>query len=194
MSPTPAVRSARTLIARSDRLFFDSRNLRYVTGLAKPEELAAATVKQLLEEGDLKVISANPNGIISMELTEAAFKRGVANRYRSKGTARRVDMAQLLGANTSGTRSPDDILDGARLRTVLAVPFTGALLTRLLTATEKALEAYRADPRLVGGVASTPGHLIPVKATQLRDNVLDILSFFEEADVNVMINAANAQY
>lgn len=194
MSPTPAVRAARTLIARSDHLFFDTRNLRYVTGLARPEGLTAAVIKELLDGDELQVINASAYGVVAMELTEEAFRRGVANRRRGKGANHRVDTVQFLAGTVSGTRSDDDLLDGKAVKTLVAIPFTSNLFGKLLAATSEALEAFKADPRRVGATARTPGHLVPVKISLLRDNPLDVMSFFEAADLSVMINAANGQY
>lgn len=194
MSPNPAARAARTLIARSNRLLFDTNDLRYIAGLAKPEEIGPSAAKDLLDTGELEVISVSKRGVVNMELTEEAFRRGVNGLRRSKGPNRRIETAQYYSASASGIGGDGQLLDGGPVATIMAIPMTNTLLGRLLTATQTALQAYAADPRRVGLTVRTPGHLTPLKMSSLRDNPLDIMGVFEEADLNVMINAANGQY
>lgn len=194
MSPNPAARAARALIARSNRLLFDTNDLRYIAGLAKPEEVEPAAVKDLLDAGELEVISVSKRGVVNMELTEEAFRRGFNSLRRSKGPNRRVDAAQYYAASASGIGGNGQLLDGGLVATIMAIPMTNTLFSRLLTATQTALLAYDEDPRCVGLTVRTPGHLTPLKMSNLRDNPLDIMGTFEEADLNVMISAANGLY
>ncbi len=194
MSPNPAARAARALIARSNRLLFDTNDLRYIAGLAKPEVVEPAAVKDLLDAGELEVISVSKRGVVNLELTEEAFRRGVNGLRRSKGPNRRIEAAQFYSASASGIGGDGQLLDGGLVATIMAIPMTNTLFSRLLTATQTALQAYNEDPRRVGLTVRTPGHLTPLKMSSLRDNPLDIMGAFEDADLNVMINAANGLY
>lgn len=194
MSPNPAARAARALVSRSNRLLFDTNDLRYIAGLAKPEEIEPAAVKDLLDAGELEVISVSKRGVVNMELTDEAFRRGVNSRRRTKGPNRCVDAAQFYSASASGIGSEGQLLDGGLVATIMAIPMTSTLFGRLLTATQTALLAYDDDPRHTGLTVRTPGHLTPLKMSTLRDHPLDIMGAFEEADLNVMVNVANGLY
>lgn len=194
MSLSPAAEAARTLIARSDRLFLDTVSLRYVAGLARPEEVSAAAVKELIDAGELQVVAGQSNGVVVMELTDDAFRRGLAGRRRSKSQAHRVDALSIKAGIVSGPRTDAYLLDGSHSRTLIVIPFTSSLFGRLLTATGEALEAFREDPRRVGETTRTPGHLVPAKDPVRGEKLFELVSFFEGADLNVLINAANGQY
>lgn len=194
MSPTPAARAARALISRSDRLLFDTTELRYIAGLTKPEEIRASAIKDLLDAGELEVISVNKRGVVNMELTEEAFRRGFNSLRRSKGPNRRIEAAQFYATSASGIGGDGKFLDGNLIATIMAIPMTNTLFSRLLAATQTALLAYKDDPRRMGLTVRTPGHLTPLKMSSLRDNPLDVMGAFEDADLNVMINAANGLY
>jgi hypothetical protein len=193
VSLSPAAIAARATVTRSDRLFFDTRNLTYVAGIAREEVLEPAVVKELLDAGELRVIDANANGVITMELTVESFKRGIAGRSRVKAP-QKVVWAHFASINVCGIRLAGHVFDGGLLGAIFAVPFNGPLLSKLLNATNEAIASYRQDPRHTGSTIRFPGHILPGKSVEVRDSPLDAFPLFEAADLRIMINAANGQY
>lgn len=191
MSLSGTARAVRAVISRSDRLYFDTRTLEYTAGIAEVEKVDPDGALELLDAGELKVVSINSEGVIVMELTPEAFVLGV--RARRTKSPRRPDWVHTGMGIPSGAGNHGSALSRAPLNTVVALPITSALFNRVLKAMSDALEAYEEDPRRVGVTITQPGHLVPMRALELREHPLDTLHLFEQADLRVMINAANGQ-
>jgi hypothetical protein len=193
MTLTPAATRARAAITRSDRLYFDTRTLRYSAGIAHEEELEPAAVKELLDADELRVIYADASGVITMNLTPESFRLGLAGRSRAKAP-QKIVWAHYASISASGMRVTDNVLASGQLEAFVAIPFNGSLLSKLLHATSDAIDSFGRDPRQTGATLRFPGHILPGKAVTVRDNPLDLLPFFEAVDLRVLINAANGQY
>lgn len=194
MSVDAAVGQVRMRVARSDRLFLNSQSLVFTAGVAQPEAVKPGPVQALLDAGELRVLGVNESGVISMELSEEAFRLGVVGLRRQKLPSRRVEAAHALSVAPSGPRSEDSRVGEEQLLGIIGLPFTTSLVSKLATSTGEALRRYRENPAFVGTMARTPGHLLPLKAKDLSETVIDTMSWFEPSDISVLINIPNGTF
>lgn len=194
MSLSSAAVAARAMIARSDRLFFDTQALRFVTGLTRREEVPAPVVKELLDAGELRTVTAQDNGVIVMALSDLAFRRVLMTRKRKVSQKKRPNSVTFRTANLTGPREPGMLLDDRSLSVWIGIPLNDSLLGKLLALTIEAFEAFKADPLRRGLTGSMAGYIVPLKTYIPKDYGAEVLSCFESVDLSVMVNAANAQY
>lgn len=196
MSLSQSAKETRELIARSDTLFVDTRNLRYITGNYNLQELSPAPVLELMKSEQLEFLHLNDFEAVAYRLTENAFTEAVSRRKRTK-TPQRIDWYHIVPFFASGVHPADCTTEMPAERHALVVPFNATLLHRLLTATAEALTMYRKNPSHRGMTIRLPGYLLPIRVSKIMPsgpNPFEILAFFESVDVNVMISAQYGSY
>lgn len=192
MSPTPNMKAARAQIACSDLLLFDSETLTFVTGTVEQVTVDPSVAKDLMAAGELVVKGASRRGVISLEMTLDAFRRGLATRRGKKG--HKLDWPLVLGAMPSGASSAPTGRTEALVPRLVVVPFNASLFGRLVVATQDALEVHSQDMRIAGTTLRFPGYLVPPKSVELRGDVTDLVPLFESVELTIMIDAAQSQY
>lgn len=194
MSVSGRAREARDRIMRSNRLFVDTRTLQYSAGIAQSTELQPGPVLELLEANELQIVKASPDGTVVMELTPAVFQQ-VAEQRISRSKRRRNEWVHLAGALPSGPNTGTDAVKAA-INSGIALPVTGALLSRLCEASITAAKIFEQNPSRVGFTMLSKGFLVPmgVLDLKLREFNSGILMNFESVDLHLRVNISNGRY
>lgn len=195
MSLSAQATEARALIARSDLLFVDTQILRYVTGLYHQQELPPATVLELMQADQLQMISLSDQEIVKYRLTDEAFKAATSRRPTKK-RSKKFDWLHHVLVATSGVSNPGALLDDLDANYALFVPFNTGLISKLMNATNQALDTYRKNPLLIGMTMRSSGYLVPLKNETASPSTgsRDLFPAYESVTINIIIDIEHNTY